>query len=66
MRFGLERHLQDVLHDNWDNRPLAGEWALCADDKLRYAVSEIPAVDVQLYEVKFHLRDDDGISAVGV
>jgi hypothetical protein len=29
-------------------------------------VSEIPSVEVQLYEVKSHLRDDDGISAVGV
>jgi hypothetical protein len=29
-------------------------------------VSEIPSVEVQLYEVKFHLREDDGISAVGV
>lgn len=46
VRFGLERHLQNVLRDNWGQHAAGAKWALCADDELCYAVSEIPSVEV--------------------
>lgn len=32
-----------------------------ADDRLRYALSEVPTVDLHLYQVDFHLRPDTDI-----
>ena len=31
-RFGLERHLQDFLHDNWEHTQLGKEWKLHEED----------------------------------
>ena len=31
-RFGLERHLQEFLRDNWDQTPLGPEWTIYEED----------------------------------
>jgi len=55
-RFGLERHLQDFLRDNWEHTSLGKEWALYSepgDDEAGYEYpTEVGRIDLLAHHRK--------------